>query len=69
MTTLPNDPPADDDDWSHEQLEHAEEPAADPDDLDAFSEEQLEAFAEEPAEERSTGRLAHYPEEDTDEEE
>ncbi len=42
MTTLPNDPPTDDDDWSHEQLAHAEEPAADPDELDAYSEEDLD---------------------------
>ncbi len=49
MTTLPNDPPTDDDDWSHEQLAHAEEPAADPDELDAYSEEDLDDLADEDA--------------------
>jgi len=49
MTTLPNDPPTDDDDWSHEQLTHAEEPTADPDELDAYSEEDLDDLADEDA--------------------
>lgn len=37
MTTLPNDPPADADDWSHEQLAASEGPAADPDNSDVYA--------------------------------
>ena len=65
MTTLPNDPPTDDDDWSHEQLEQAEEPAADPDDLDAYSDEELEAFAEvDPDDATGTARVTYEDLED-----
>jgi hypothetical protein len=67
MTTLPNDPPADDDDWSHEQLEQDNELAADPDDLEAYSDEELEAFADEDADEITTGGRVSYPGEDVDE--
>ena len=68
MTTLPNDPPTDDDDWSHEQLVHAEAPAADPDELDAYSDEELEAFAEEDADDAIGMSRVTYPGEDVDEE-
>ncbi len=67
MTTLPNDPPTDDDDWSHEQLARAEEPAADPDELDAYSEEDLDDLADEDeAGADSTG--ATYPDTAADDE-
>lgn len=69
MTTLPNDPPTDDDDWSHEQIGRAEEPAADPDDLDAFSDEDLEAIAEEEEAEAAVAPTrVTYPGEDVDDE-
>ncbi len=38
MTTLPTDPPVDDDDWSHEQLDSSAKAPADPDDLDVYPE-------------------------------
>ncbi len=66
MTTLPNDPPTDDDDWSHEQLAHAEEPAADPDELDAYSEEDLADLADEDGD-GTAGAGATYPDTDDDE--
>ena len=68
MTTLPNDPPTDDDDWSHEQLARAEAPTSDPDDLDAYSDEELEAFAEEDADDAIGMSRVTYPGEDVDEE-
>jgi hypothetical protein len=68
MSTLPNDPPRDDDDWSHEQLERVEEPAADPDDLEAYSDEELEAAAEEDADDGIGGSRVSYPDEDLDDE-
>ena len=68
MTTLPNDPPTDDDDWSHEQLAHTEAPASDPDELDAYSDEELEAFAEEDADDAIGMSRVTYPGEDVDEE-
>ncbi len=36
MTTLPTDPPADDDDWSHEQLADSQDAPVDPDDVDVY---------------------------------
>ncbi len=42
MTTLPNDPPVDDDDWSHDLTAGQEDVLPDPDDLEAFSEEDLD---------------------------
>jgi hypothetical protein len=68
MSTLPNDPPTDDDDWSHEQLERAEQPAADPDELEAYSDEELEAFAEEDADDAIGMSRVSYPGEDSDDE-
>jgi hypothetical protein len=68
MSTLPNDPPTDDDDWSHDQLEHAEQPAADPDDLEAYSDEELEALAEEDADDAIGISRVSYPGEDADDE-
>lgn len=80
MTTLPNDPPRDDDDWSHEQtardvesvdpedLEtYAEEKAVDPDDLAAYSEEELEVFADEDIYDKVSGHRVSYPGEDLEE--
>ena len=66
MSTLPNDPPRDDDDWSHEQLENAEEPAADPDDLEAYSDEELELLGEEDADDAIGLSRVSYPGEDVD---
>ena len=68
MSTLPNDPPRDDDDWSHEQLENAEEPAADPDDLEAYSDEELEVLGEEDADDATGMSRVSYPGEDVDDE-
>ena len=65
---MPNDPPTDDDDWSHEQLEHVEEPTADPDDLDAYTDEELEAFADEDADDAIGVSRVTYPGEDVEEE-
>ncbi len=68
MTTLPNDPPVDDDDWSHQQVESpVEAPVADPDELAAYSEEELEVFADEDIYEKVAGHRVSYPGEDLDE--
>ncbi len=68
MTTLPNDPPIDDDEWSHQQVETTEAPVADPDDLAAYSEEELEVFADEDIYDKIDGHRVSFPGEDLDEE-
>ena len=82
MTTLPNDPPRDDDDWSHEQTARDvesvdpedlesfdDQPAEDPDNLDAYTEEELEVFADEDIYDKVSGTRVSYPGEDLDDEE
>ncbi len=63
MTTLPTDPPTDDDDRSHDQRAAEEVPGA-PDDLDAYTEDELEAYADD--EPVLGGARATYPGEDVD---